>query len=73
MEVEFGCVDIPLSVEVIVKEFSLVGTPLSVEVIVIVGSVGFEPYPSCVRLILFWLSVHPSKCRGDSCCALPLV
>ena len=34
MEVEFGCVDIPLSVEVIVKEFGLIGIPLSVEVIV---------------------------------------
>ena len=29
------------------------------------------PYPSSEKLILFWLSAHPSKCRGDSCCALP--
>ena len=35
-------------------------------------SVGFEPYPSIERLILFWLSAHPSKRRGDSC-VLPLV
>ena len=40
MEVVFGCVGIPLSVEVIVV----------------------------VRL-----SAHPSKCRGDCCCALPVV
>ena len=36
-------------------------------------SVGFEPFPSFERLILFWLSTNPSKCKGDSCCALPLV
>ena len=29
-------------------------------------------YPSSERLIVIWLSVHPSKCRGDRCCALPL-
>jgi len=34
---------------------------------------GFEPYPSCVRLIFVWLNAYPSKCRGDLCCALPLV
>ena len=48
-----------------------VGIPLSVEVIVVVF--GFEPYPSSERLIFFWLSVHPSKCRSDNCCALPLM
>ena len=45
--------------------------PLSVEVILVV--LGFEPYLSIMRLIVVWLSAHPSKCRGDSCCALPLV
>ena len=25
-----------------------------------------------MRSIVVWLSDHPSKCRGDSCCALPL-
>ena len=34
---------------------------------------GFEPNPSCERLIIIWLSVYPSKCRGDLFCALPLV
>ena len=29
------------------------------------GVVSFEPYPSIERLIVVWLSVHPSKCRGD--------
>ena len=24
-------------------------------------------------MIVVWLSAHPSKCRGDSCCTLPLV
>ena len=23
--------------------------------------------------MIVWLSAHPSKCRGDCCCALPLV
>ena len=36
----------------------IVGIPLSVEVIDC-WSVGFEPYPSSERLILFWLSVIP--------------
>ena len=36
-------------------------------------SCGFEPYPSCVRLIVVWLSAYPSKCRGDLCSALHLV
>ena len=39
---------------------------------VIVVGVGFEPYPSCVRLIFVWLSAYPSKCIGDLSCALPL-
>ena len=32
-----------------------------------------EVDPSFVRLIIVWLSAYPSKCRGDLCCALPLV
>jgi len=40
---------------------------------VIVVGVGFEPNPSSERLIIVWLSAYPSKCRGDLCCALPLV
>ena len=40
---------------------------------VIVVGVGFEPYPSCMRLISVWLSAYPSKCRCDLFCALPLV
>ena len=39
----------------------------------IVVGVGFEPNPSSERLIVVWLSVHPSKCRGNLCCAFPLV
>ena len=69
MEVVFDCW-YPSCVEVIVNEFDLVVIPL------VRGdcwSVGFEPYPSCVRLIVVWLSAYPSKCRGDLCCALPLV
>ena len=60
--------------------FGCVGNPskcrgdcggVSVEVIVVV--LGFEPYPSIVRLIVVWLNIHPSKCRGDRYCVLPLV
>ena len=40
---------------------------------VIVVGVGFEPNPSSERMIVGWLSAYPSKCRGDLCCALPLV
>ena len=47
-----------------------VGIP---QVWVIVVGVGFEPNPSSERLIVVWLSAYPSKCRGDLCCALPLV
>ena len=35
-------------------------------------SVGWGPNPSSERLIVVWLSAQPSKCRDDSCCALPL-
>ena len=48
-----------------------VDIPLSEEVIV--GVVALCLIPSCVRLIFVWLSVYPSKCRGDLCCALPHV
>ena len=51
--------------------FDCVSIPLSVEVIVVV--LGLEPYPYIMRLIVVWLSAHPSMCRGDSCCALPLM
>ena len=40
---------------------------------VIVVGVGFEPNPSSDKLIVVCLSAHPSKCRGDLYCALPLV
>jgi len=40
---------------------------------VIVVGAGFVPNPSSERLIIVWLSAYPSKCRGDLCCALPLV
>ena len=49
MEVEFGCVGLPLSVEVIV------------------GKLWLCVYPSSERLIVVWLSAHPSKYRGDYC------
>ena len=57
MEVVSGLVGIPLSVEVIVGVLVKCLIPLSVEVIEVV----------------VWLSAHPSKCRGDLCCVLPLV
>ena len=41
--------------------------PLSVEVIVVLLALSLIP------LIVVWLSAYPSKCRGDSCCALPLM
>ena len=46
---------------------------ISLKCEVIVVGVGFEPNPSSERLIVVWLSAYPSKCRGDLCCALPLV
>jgi len=43
----------------------VVGVPLSVEVIIV--ELWLCAYPSGERLIVVWLSVHPSKCRGDCC------
>ena len=34
---------------------------------------GFKPNPYNEKLIVVWLSAHPSKCIGDLSCALPLV
>ena len=57
----------PSCVEVIV--FGFVGIPLSVEVMV----VWLRVLSLYCEVIVVWLNAHPSKCRGDYCCALPLV
>ena len=46
------------------------GIPLSVEVIVVLLALSLIPL---CEVIVVWLNAHPSKCRGDSCCVLPLV
>ena len=51
------CIDIPLVRGDCGGCVGCVGIPLSVEVII----------------VELWLSAHPSKCKGDLCCALPLV
>ena len=80
MEVVFGFVNIPLSIEVIVVEFGFEPIPLSVEVIVV--EFDFEPIPLNVEVIVVvWLCPHPSierlilcglvsclLCRGCCCC-----
>ena len=68
MEVVFGCW-YPSS-EVIVEKFDCVGIPLSVEVIIVVWLSALSLY---CKVDFVWPSAHPSKCRGDSCCVLPLV
>ena len=36
------------------------------------GSCDWYPLSEEVIMVV-WLSAHPSKCKGDLCCALPLV
>ena len=70
MEVVVICVGIPLSVEVIVGVLALSLVPLVRGDYFGVVALSLIPL---ARVDLVWLSAHPSKCRSDLCCALPLV